>query len=148
LLPSLRLRSFRPLRSTHKEEHHEIHSSLYFYLVAFISIEVVVWGLIGLLRSMVDDVISGRAEALAQALALILVGVPIFLSTGCGPSAPRPVMRKKDCQHSCHLSYTQSCLPHSSRCAEHLSFIDRSLVQATGWSGTRLSRIPRTDPGR
>jgi hypothetical protein len=52
---------------------------LYFYLVAFISIEVVVWGLVSLLRSVVDDTISGGADALAQALALILVGVPIFL---------------------------------------------------------------------
>ena len=52
---------------------------LYFYLVAFISIEVVLWGLIGLLRSVIDDTISGGADALAQALALILVGVPIFL---------------------------------------------------------------------
>jgi hypothetical protein len=52
---------------------------LYFYLVAFISIEVVLWGLVGLLRSVVDETISGGADALAQALALILVGVPIFL---------------------------------------------------------------------
>ena len=52
---------------------------LYFYLVAFISIEVIVWGLIGLLRSIVDRTVSGGADALAQALALILVGVPIFL---------------------------------------------------------------------
>ena len=52
---------------------------LYFYLVAFISIEVVLWGLVGLLRSVADDAISGDADALAQALALILVGVPIFL---------------------------------------------------------------------
>jgi hypothetical protein len=52
---------------------------LYFYLVAFISIEVVLWGLVGLLRSVASDTISGGADALAQALALILVGVPIFL---------------------------------------------------------------------
>ena len=52
---------------------------LYFYLVAFISIEVVLWGLVGLLRSIVDETISGGADALAQALAWILVGVPIFL---------------------------------------------------------------------
>ncbi len=52
---------------------------LYFYLVAFISIEVVAWGLISLLRSMANRTISGGAEVLAQALALILVGVPIFL---------------------------------------------------------------------
>lgn len=52
---------------------------LYFYVVAFISIEVVVWGLINLLRSIMDQTIGGQAEALAQALALIVVGMPIFL---------------------------------------------------------------------
>jgi len=52
---------------------------LYFYLVAFISLEVVLWGLIGLLRSMISKTVSNTADALAQALALILVGVPIFL---------------------------------------------------------------------
>ncbi len=52
---------------------------LYFYLVAFISLEVVLWGLIGLVRSMVSETVSSTADALAQALALILVGVPIFL---------------------------------------------------------------------
>jgi hypothetical protein len=53
---------------------------LYFYLVAIISLEVVVWGVIGLLRSIIkgSDVVNGT-EALAQALALIFVGVPIFL---------------------------------------------------------------------
>jgi hypothetical protein len=53
---------------------------LYFYAVAFISIEVVLWGMIGLLRSILDaNDISNNASTLAQALALILVGVPIFL---------------------------------------------------------------------
>ena len=52
---------------------------LYFYAIAFISIEVVLWGLINLLRSIVDETVGGQAEALAQALALILVGMPIFL---------------------------------------------------------------------
>src|SRR5258706_940973 len=51
---------------------------LYFYLVAIISVEIVVWGLVGLLRSIVDKTISGGADALAQAVALILVGLPIF----------------------------------------------------------------------
>jgi hypothetical protein len=53
---------------------------LYFYLVAIISLEVVVWGVIGLLRSIIrgSDIVNGT-EALAQALALIFVGVPIFL---------------------------------------------------------------------
>lgn len=53
---------------------------LYFYAVAIISIEVVLWGIVGLLRSIFnDDTISGSTTLLAQALSLILVGVPIFL---------------------------------------------------------------------
>ncbi len=52
---------------------------LYFYAVALISLELVLWGGIGLLRSIVDNLSIGGAEALAGALALILVGVPIFL---------------------------------------------------------------------
>jgi hypothetical protein len=52
---------------------------LYFYAVALISVEVVLWGIINLLRSIVDETVGGTAEALARALALVLVGVPIFL---------------------------------------------------------------------
>src|SRR3990170_3238847 len=53
---------------------------LYFYAVAFISLEVVLWGLISLLRSIFNPkLVTDSAQTLAQALALILVGVPIFL---------------------------------------------------------------------
>ncbi len=52
---------------------------LYFYAVAFISMEVVMWGIIGLLRSMLGQEINDSASALAQAVSLILVGVPIFV---------------------------------------------------------------------
>jgi hypothetical protein len=52
---------------------------LYFYAVAFVSLEVVLWGLIGLLRTIFNNPEFGAPESLAQALALILVGVPIFL---------------------------------------------------------------------
>lgn len=53
---------------------------LYFYAVAFISFEVVLWGMIGLIRSIVNpDLITDNAQALATALSLILVGVPFFL---------------------------------------------------------------------
>ena len=51
---------------------------LYFYAVALVSLEVVLWGLISLLRSMVSSNFVGGTEPLAQALALIVVGVPIF----------------------------------------------------------------------
>jgi hypothetical protein len=53
---------------------------LYFYAVAIISIEVVTWGIINLLRSIFSaDKITNDASTLAGALALIFVGVPIFL---------------------------------------------------------------------
>lgn len=53
---------------------------LYFYLVAAISIEVVLWGIIGLLRSILNaQDITNNASNLASALALIFVGLPIFL---------------------------------------------------------------------
>jgi hypothetical protein len=52
---------------------------LYFYAVALISLEIVLWGGIGLLRSIANQLSVGGATALAQALALVLVGVPIFL---------------------------------------------------------------------
>ena len=53
---------------------------LYFYAVSLISLEVVLWGLIGLVRSILNPTIVGSsASRLAQALSLILVGVPVFL---------------------------------------------------------------------
>ncbi len=53
---------------------------LYFYAVAAISVEVVLWGIISLLRSIFNaSKVVDSASTLAQALSLILVGVPIFL---------------------------------------------------------------------
>ncbi len=53
---------------------------LYFYAIAAISVEVVLWGVIGLLRSIFNArQVVASASTLAQALSLILVGVPIFL---------------------------------------------------------------------
>jgi hypothetical protein len=53
---------------------------LYFYAVSIISIEVVTWGVIDLLRSIFSaDKITDDASTLAGALSRIFVGVPIFL---------------------------------------------------------------------
>lgn len=53
---------------------------LYFYAVALISIEVVIWGAISLLRSMFDtDVVVDMTYTISQSLSLVLVGLPIFL---------------------------------------------------------------------
>jgi hypothetical protein len=52
---------------------------LYLYAVSFISLEVVLWGIISLARSAAaGDEIGGSVNRLAGALALILVGIPIF----------------------------------------------------------------------
>jgi hypothetical protein len=52
---------------------------LYYYAVSLVSLEVVLWGLIGLVRSTITpDVVGGGPARLAQALSLILVGVPVF----------------------------------------------------------------------
>jgi Domain of unknown function (DUF5671) len=106
---------------------------LYFYLVAFISIEVVVWGLIGLLRSIVDDTVSGGAEALAQALALILVGLPIFLIHWLW--AQRVSARdeeEKTASLRAVFLYAILLATLIPVAQNFLSFIDRALVQSTG----------------
>ena len=114
---------------------------LYFYLVAFISIEIVVWGLIGLLRSVVDDTVSGGADALAQALALILVGVPIFLIhwLWAQRAAARDPEEKSATLRAVFLYgiLLATLIPVVQNL---LSFIDRSLIQATGLGTERAFR--------
>ena len=53
---------------------------LYVYAVAFISLEVIVWGTISLARSIVcvGKTICGGSAVLTQGLAAILVGIPFF----------------------------------------------------------------------
>ena len=52
----------------------------YRYLVALISLEVILWGLIDLGRSAVGgELVGSGVNQLARSLALILVGVPVFL---------------------------------------------------------------------
>lgn len=53
---------------------------LYFYFVAFISLEVIIWGVVSLARTLFEILPSGGAtNLLASGLSLVLVGVPIFL---------------------------------------------------------------------
>ncbi len=52
---------------------------LYIYAISFISLEVVLWGLIGLARSVVSGDAIGGARQLASALSLVIVGVPVYL---------------------------------------------------------------------
>ncbi|MHC1782126.1 MAG: DUF5671 domain-containing protein [Anaerolineaceae bacterium] len=53
---------------------------IYFYSISLISLEVVIWGLIGLLRTIFNrNIDSGIAGLLASGLSQILVALPIFL---------------------------------------------------------------------
>jgi len=54
---------------------------IYMYAVCLVSLEVVLWGAIGLLRSLFagQEIGGGNVNRLAGALALILVGTPVFI---------------------------------------------------------------------
>src|SRR5512138_411620 len=111
---------------------------LYFYLVAFISIEVVLWGLVGLLRSLIDETISGGADALARALALILVGMPIFLVhwLWAQRAAARDGEEKTATLRA--LFFYAILLGTLIPVAQNiLSFIDRALIQGAGLGAGR-----------
>jgi len=111
---------------------------LYFYLVAFISVEVVVWGLVGLLRSIVDSSISGGIDTLAQALALILVGVPIFLIHWLwAQRASARDEEEKTASIRALFFYAILFGTLVPVVQNLLSFIDRSLVEVTGLGVTR-----------
>lgn len=57
----------------------QIIRRLYFYAVTLVSLETVIWGLIGLLRTVFSPALLGAsAERLAAPLAFILVGIPVF----------------------------------------------------------------------
>jgi len=117
---------------------------LYFYLVALISIEIVLWGLVGLLRSIVDQTISGGVDALAQALALILVGVPIFLIHWLW--AQRAVARddeEKTATIRAVFFYAILFATLIPIVQNVLSFIDRAFVQVTGLGVERAFSIFR-----
>ncbi len=53
---------------------------LYFYLVAFISLEVVMWSIITLARTLFDAAtLNNIGDQIAGGLAFLIVGLPIFL---------------------------------------------------------------------
>ncbi|MCX8062672.1 MAG: DUF5671 domain-containing protein [Anaerolineales bacterium] len=58
----------------------QIIRRLYFYAVTLVSLETVIWGLIGLMRTVFSPAMLGAtADRLAAPLAFILVGLPVFL---------------------------------------------------------------------
>src|SRR5512133_138180 len=51
---------------------------LYFYGLSLISAEVIIWGMINLLRTVISNGLIGAGSLLATGLSLVLVGLPIF----------------------------------------------------------------------
>ncbi|MCE1252393.1 MAG: DUF5671 domain-containing protein [Anaerolineae bacterium] len=51
---------------------------LYFYLVAFISLETIVWGGVYLAQTLFKNSLTGQPSELAGGFSLVLVGLPIF----------------------------------------------------------------------
>ncbi len=117
---------------------------LYFYLVAFISIEIVLWGLVGLLRSVANDTIAGGADALAQAMALILVGVPIFLIHWLWVQrASANDDEEKMATLRAVFFYGVLLVTLIPVLQNLLSFIDRALLQGTGLEAGRAFSLFR-----
>ena len=118
---------------------------LYVYLVAFISIEVVVWGLVGLLRSVLNNTVSGGADALARALALILVGVPIFLIHWLwAQRAAAQDEEEKTAALRAVFFYAILLATLIPVVQNLLSFIDRALIQGVGLGVERAFSAFRT----
>jgi hypothetical protein len=112
---------------------------LYFFLVALISLEIVIWGLINLLRTIVarDSIFPG-VDTLAQALALIVVGVPIFLLHWLW--AQRAAARDDE-EHTATLRavflYGVVLATLIPVVQDVLAFIDRTLISSSGMEATR-----------
>ncbi len=52
---------------------------IYIYTITLVSLETILWGLIGLLRSIASpQIVGGAEERLAAPLAFVIVGIPVF----------------------------------------------------------------------
>jgi hypothetical protein len=111
---------------------------LYFYAVAIISLEVVLWGLIGLVRVIFSSTVSNTVESLAQGLALILVGVPVFALHWWA------AQRSARGDEEEHASAIRAAFLYGALLGllipvvqNLLALVDRALVSAFGFSSSR-----------
>jgi hypothetical protein len=112
---------------------------LYFYLVSFISLEVVLWGLINLLRTMFNSGLTfPGADTLAQALALIFVGVPIFAVHWLWTQrAARSDPEEQSASLRAIFLYGVLLATLIPVLQNILSFVDRTLVVSAGYNSYR-----------
>ncbi|MBV6397628.1 MAG: hypothetical protein HFACDABA_03242 [Anaerolineales bacterium] len=113
---------------------------LYFYLVAFITFEVVLWGVIGLLRSILSPSLGGSGSLLAGSLALILVGVPIFFlhwAWAQRASANNPEEQVSTLRaFFLYGALLATLIPVAQNI---LALINRTLIEATGFDSFRAA---------
>lgn len=112
----------------------QIIRRLYFYAVTLVSLETVIWGLIGLMRSVASPpVLGASADRLAAPLAFILVGLPVFLSHWrqvqrmAAQSAEEAVARLRSVFF--YLALIATLLPAAQNA---LAFLSRTFTQAFG----------------
>ena len=112
---------------------------LYFYLVSLISLEVVLWGLINLLRTTLSSgLVFPGADTLAQALALILVGLPIFvLHWGWAQRAAASDPEEHAASLRAFFLYAVLLATLIPAVQNLLAFLNRSLVVAAGIESSR-----------
>ena len=99
----------------------------YLYVVAFASMEVILWGIIGLARSFFSSQRSESVELLAGGLALILVGAPVFLLHGW--LAQRSALRDEDERSS----RTRSIFLYGALLATLLPVVQNFLALINRW---------------
>ena len=113
---------------------------LYVYAVCLVSLEVVLWGTIGLLRSLFagQEIGGGSVNQLAGALALILVGTPVFILHWLW--AQRSIKSDPDERSSrvraifLYLALLVTLVPVTQNL---LSLVDHLLLRLLGLSATR-----------
>lgn len=112
---------------------------LYFYLVAAISLEVVLWGLINLLRTTLSTgLVFPGADTLAQALALILVGLPILgLHWNWAQKAAASDPEEHAASLRAFFLYAVLLITLIPAVQNLLAFFNRTLVVAAGLESSR-----------
>ncbi|MFN3308616.1 MAG: DUF5671 domain-containing protein [Anaerolineales bacterium] len=112
----------------------QIIRRLYFYAVTLVSLETVIWGLIGLMRTVaMPSTMGATADRLAAPLAFILVGLPVFLwhwrivQRAAAQSADEAVSRIRAVFFYVALAVT--LLPTAQNA---LAFLSRTFTQAFG----------------
>jgi hypothetical protein len=107
---------------------------LYFYGLALISVEVVIWGVINLVRTVVSKGIIGAGSLLATGLSLVLVGLPIFWLHW------RTVQRDAQRDQEEHSSRIRAVFLYAALFAVQIPIVYAILAMISRWLTTLLGQ--------